>query len=129
MTDDLKHLEILKEELCEKRLLYASLNKSGKWDKVKLHKILSSLKKNKSRDAQGLINEIFTPGVAGADLENSLLQMFNKMKDEISFPEFMQFVNIVCIYKGKGDTELLKVVYMSGIQISAPKCPDFKFSP
>ena len=73
MTDDLKHLEILKEELCEKRLLYASLNKSEKWDKVKLHKILSSLKKNKSRDAQGLINEIFTPGVAGADLENSLL--------------------------------------------------------
>ena len=103
MKDDLKYLEILKEELCEKRLLYASLNKSERWDSTKLLKILSSLKKNKSRDAHGLINEIFKPGVAGADLENSLLQMFNKMKDEISFPEFMKFVNIVCIYKGKGD--------------------------
>ena len=103
MNNDLKYLETIKEELCKRRLVYASLNKSEKWDKIKLHKILSSLKKNKSRDAQGLINEIFKPSVAGADLENSLLQMFNKMKDEISFPEFMKFVNIVCIYKGKGE--------------------------
>ena len=29
--------------------------------------------------------------------------MFNKIREEITFPEFMEFVNIVCIYKGKGD--------------------------
>ena len=103
IKDDLKHLEVLKEELCEKRLKFASMNKSKSWDSAKLHKVLSSLKKNKSRDAHGLINKIFKPGVAGVDLENSLLKMFEKIKHEISFPEFMQFVNIVCIYKGKGD--------------------------
>ena len=98
IKDDLKHLEVLKEELCEKRLKFASMNKSKSWDSAKLHKVLSSLKKNKSRDAHGLINEIFKPGVAGVDLENSLLKMFEKIKHEISFPEFMQFVNIVCVY-------------------------------
>ena len=47
--------------------------------------------------------ELFKPGVCGEDLENSLLLMFKKIKDEISFPEFMDFVNIVGVYKGKGE--------------------------
>ena len=34
--------------------------------------------------------------------------MFNKMKEEISFPEFMNFVNIIFIYKGKGSKMELK---------------------
>ena len=29
--------------------------------------------------------------------------MFKKIKDEVSFPEFMEFVNIVGVYKGKGE--------------------------
>ena len=68
IKDDLKQLEILKEELCEKRLELAKLNKTEEWDLKKLRKILLSLKKNKSRDPHGLINEIFKPGVGGADL-------------------------------------------------------------
>ena len=32
IKDDLKHLEVLKEELCAKRLKNASLNKSKRWD-------------------------------------------------------------------------------------------------
>ena len=59
-------------------------------------------------DAHGLINEIFKPNIAGEDLENSMLMMFNKMKDEITIPEFMNFVNIICIYKGKGSKMELK---------------------
>ena len=34
--------------------------------------------------------------------------MFNKIKEEVSFPEFMKFVNIVGIYKGKGEKMDLK---------------------
>ena len=35
--------------------------------------------------------------------DNQRIIMKDKIKDEMSFPDFMQFVNIVCIYKGKGD--------------------------
>ena len=35
-------------------------------------------------------------------LASSLL-MLNKIKTEITFPEFMEFCNIVSIYKGKGE--------------------------
>ena len=103
INDDLGQLLILKEELCSKRLEYAKLNKSAKWEAKKLMKVLSSLKMNKSRDPHGIINELFKPGVGGEDLVHSMLLMVNQIKTEISFPEFMQFVNIVCIYKGKGD--------------------------
>ena len=103
MKAALIYLEKLKEELCAKRLMLAAQRKSESWDMSALKKTLNTLKKNKSRDAHGLINEIFKPNVAGEDLTNSMLKMFNKMKEEISFPEFMNFVDIVCIYKGKGN--------------------------
>ena len=108
IKDDLKEIEILKEELCKKRLEFSKMNKSEKWETEKLHKVLLSLKNNKSRDPQGLINEIFKPGVGGADIERSILSLFNKIKEQVSFPEFMKFVNIVCIYKGKGEKMDLK---------------------
>ena len=79
------------------------MNKSEDWDTQSLKKVLSTLKNNKSRDPHGLINELFKPGVCGKDLEDSLLMMFKQIKKELSFPEFMEFVNIVGIYKGKGD--------------------------
>ena len=60
------------------------------------------LKDNKSRDPHGLLNELFKPGVIGKDMENSLLELLNKVKMEISIPAFMHLVNIVAIYKGKG---------------------------
>ena len=103
IKEDLKELQILKEELCELRLNFSKLNISTPWKKEDLVKILSSLKNNKSRDPHGLVNEIFKPGVGGADLVDSMLSLFLSIKKQISFPEFMQFVNIVCIYKGKGD--------------------------
>ena len=76
--------------------------KSKAWDIESLKKVILKLKKNKSRDAHGMINELFKSGVGGTDIENSLLLMFKKIKEEISFPEFMEFVNIIGIYKGKG---------------------------
>ena len=61
------------------------------------------MKKNKGRDPHGFINELFRPGVIGNDLKKSLLMLLNRIKMELSIPAFMQFVNIVAIYKGKGE--------------------------
>ena len=63
--------------------------------------ILSNLKSNKARDPHGFINELFSPGVIGSDLQLSLLQLLNKTKHEMRIPEFMKFINISSIYKNK----------------------------
>ena len=86
MAEDLKNLEILKEELCSKRLELCKLNKSKDWDLKSLRKVLSKLKTNKARDPHGLVNDLFKPGVCGSDLENSLLTMFNKIKNLWNLP-------------------------------------------
>ena len=49
-------------------------------DNTRLGKSSKVSKKNKSRDHEGLLNDIFRPEVIGEDLKNSLLKMFNKIK-------------------------------------------------
>ena len=39
----------------------------------------------------------------GEDLKQSLLVLFNKIKEKQQFPAFMQITNICAIYKGRGD--------------------------
>ena len=99
---DLEYLKNIKEELCAKRMEMSRLNKSDPWKKQDVLKVLSYLKAGKSRDPHGLINEIFKPGVGGRDFQLSFLNMANKIKDHIFIPKFMQYANIVSIYKGKG---------------------------
>ena len=85
------------------RLQLSKLNKSPCWTEQQLNRVLASLKDNKSRDPHGIINELFKPGVGGKKLVSSLLIMLNKIKQEITIPEFMELSNIVSIYKGKGE--------------------------
>ena len=99
---ELSHLKMIKEELFTERLKLAKITKSNPWKLTELQKVLKALKSNKSRDPHGLINELFKPGVLGKGLEESILILFNRIKEEISIPEFMKFANIVTIYKGKG---------------------------
>ena len=77
--------------------------KSDGWKMENLSSVLLKLKKDKSRDPHGLVNELFKPGVAGVDFQKSFLNMANKIKTEIFIPKFMQFANIVSLYKGKGE--------------------------
>ena len=72
------------------------------WSLHQLELVLTSLKRNKSKDPYGLINEIFRPEVIGNDLKYALLKFFNKIKANIIIPELLQLVNIITIYKGKG---------------------------
>ena len=98
-----EELKSLKEELCMKRIEVSKQNKSKPWTIEDLIEILSSLKNGKSRDPYGLVNEIFKPGVSGIDFQRSFLEMGNKIRDQIYIPEFIEYSDIVSIYKGKGE--------------------------
>ena len=97
-----QYLITLKEELCFRRIAYCKKKSTKPWTLTQMRSILKKLKTNKSRDPHGLVNELFKEGVIGKDMEDSLLMLLNKVKKEISFPAFMELVNIVAIYKGKG---------------------------
>ena len=68
------------------------------WTVEDLTKVLKGLKNNKTRDPQGLINEIFKPGVLGNDLKLAMLDLFNDIKKEKKIPKFLQLANITTIY-------------------------------
>jgi hypothetical protein len=52
IRDDYQVLITLKETLCNARIVLSKINKSPPWTGADLHKVLSSLKNNKSRDPQ-----------------------------------------------------------------------------
>ena len=108
MKEGLEWLQELKEELCDDRIKLCKLNKTISWLPKDLMTVLKALKNNKCRDPHGIINEIFKPGVIGSSLESSLLTLLNRVKDELFIPEFMQVVNIVSIYKGRGEKSSLQ---------------------
>ena len=91
-----------KEELCMKRLEVAKGNKTPPWTMADLEKVLGYLKKNKSRDPLGYVNELFRPEVAGEDLKVAILKLMNKIKSDQAFPEAMELCDISSIYKRKG---------------------------
>ena len=103
-----EELKMLKEELCARRLELVKMKTFQPWCSKDLVKVLQSLKNNKSRDPHSLINEIFKPGVIGLDLQNSLLLMFNRIKEKFEIPEILQFANIISIYKGKNEKTSLE---------------------
>ena len=65
------------------------------------------MKNNKSRDPEGLINEIFKKGVIGDDLKLSLLSMFKKARRDKIIPILMNYDNITTVPK-KGSRLLLE---------------------
>ena len=88
------------------QLNLAKLTKSHSWKMSALERALADLKKNKSRDHAGYINEIFKKDVIGADLKKSLLILLNRLKYEQLIPEFMNFANITTVPKRGSLTEL-----------------------
>ena len=96
-------LKELKIGLFEKRLELAKLRKTENWKLSDLIKVTKNLKSNKASDPMGLVNELFKPGVAGLDLQQSLLMLCNKVKNECAIPAFMELTNITSIFKNKGN--------------------------
>ena len=96
------HLKELKNALFEIRIRLAKLRKSENWKHSDLIKVTKKLKTKKAADPKGLVNELFKPGVAGKDLEQSLLMLCNKVKAECAIPAFLELTNITSIFKNKG---------------------------
>ena len=104
---DLKDLEQRKSDIFQLKMKLAESKRTKKWTMMDLEGALSDLKNNKSRDDEGLINEIFKIGVIGEDLKKSLLLMFNRLKEEQLIPIFMNYANITTVPK-KGSKLLLE---------------------
>ena len=89
LRPDFDDLENRKSKIFKQKLRLASLMKSKPWTMNHLEKALADLKMGRSRDPEGLINEIFKKNVIGKDLKNSLLIMFNEIKRHQEIPEFI----------------------------------------
>ena len=64
-----------------------------------LDRALADLKIDKSRDGDGLINEIFKKDVIGGNLKESMLIMFNRLREEKLIPKFLNSPNITTVPK------------------------------
>ena len=129
ILEDLQGLKDLKMKLFDLRLDISKSCHTKPWDMKQLEKVLNSLKMNKARDPLGWVNDIFKEEVAGKNLKESLLKLFNNIKDKKHIPDFMELADITTIYKGKGEkckldndrgifivtilrTILMKLIYM-----------------
>ena len=74
-----------KVKLWEMRFDHLKKKVTNDWSEEELTSTLKSLKNNKSRDPNGLINEIFKPPVIGRDLKDTLLEFLNGIKEN-TFP-------------------------------------------
>ena len=88
------------------KMRLAQLRKTPPWTMKDLESALCDLKRNKSRDFEGLMNEIFKLDVIGSDLKESLLMMFNNLKKQNLIAEFLNFANITTVPKKGPKIEL-----------------------
>ena len=107
INEELKDHRRAREKLAMMRIENASKNKTPDWTMKDLNVVLKNLKKNKSRDALGLANEIFRPETAGNDLKEAVLKLMNRMKKEQKFPECLELCNVSSIFKKKGSRNTL----------------------
>ena len=103
IKSDFEEIRKMKMKLFELRLELSESNKSRPWKMKHLLKVLTNLKKDKARDPNGWLNEIFKDEVAGKNLKISMLNLFNKIKLENYIPEFIRRADVATIYKGKGE--------------------------
>ena len=89
------------EELFKLRLDSAKLQRTSPWKMSDLETALKSLKVGKCRDPEGILREIFKEGILGQNLKQSMLILYNKIKETGKLPELLRTTNISAIYKGR----------------------------
>ena len=97
----------IKKEAFEEKMKEAKLNKSPEWTMKELEEVLQDVNPNKSRDPFGINRSIFHTKCIGNNLKESLLLMFNKIKEVGELPSFMKEATITTIPKS-GSKMLLK---------------------
>ena len=60
----------------------AKHNKTPPWDIKDIEFVLGKLKNDKSRDPNGLANELFKEDAAGSDFKEAILKLMNRIKSE-----------------------------------------------
>ena len=103
---DMKEMQSQEKRIFKMKMRLAGSSDSPSWTLADLEKALKDLKKGKSRDHEGFINELFKDEVIGDDLKNSLLLMYNKIKKAKLIPMFLNITNITTVPK-KGSRTLL----------------------
>ena len=91
-----------KVKLWELRFENLQSKRSARWNFEDLEEAIKSLKRNKTRDPGGLINELFKPPVMGDDLKSAVLSLINGIKESYFIPPQLEMSNITTIYKKKG---------------------------
>ena len=81
IAEGLEHVKDAKEKLADILMEKARLNKTPPWTMEELELVLNKLKKDKSRDPNGLANELFKKEAAGEDLKTAILKLMNRIKD------------------------------------------------
>ena len=89
------------------KLEKARQTKSSEWTMQDLEGVLGKLGQNKSTDPNGFNRSIFHLNCIGDNLKESLLVMFNKLKNQGTIPSFMKKATISTIPK-PGSKFLLK---------------------
>ena len=102
MKEEYMDIFFLKNELWESRMKELIGIKSEEWSLADLMKVLKSLKNNKTMDPNGMINEIFKPGIIGEDLKIALVSLYNGIKKKLFMPDYISLENITSLYKSKG---------------------------
>ena len=106
VKNEMKDIMIMKQKILNSKMKLASCNKTPDWTIKDLNIALRNLKNNKSRDFEGLSNEIFKNNIIGSDLKSSLLIMFNNLKRNGQIPKFFNCANITTVPK-KGSRLIL----------------------
>ena len=101
---ELRDLYEMKMELWKLRLAESQNKKTNEWEINDLNHVLKSLKRNKSRDPHGLLNDLFKDCL-GNDVKMALLALLNEIKKEQKLPKLLQFANITTIWKKKGSRQ------------------------
>ena len=78
--------------------LLAKLNETPPWNIQDLKNVLDKLKNNKSRDPNGLANELFKEEAAGEDFKVAILKLMNRIKNEQKYPKCLEVCNITSIW-------------------------------
>ena len=106
VRSDFAGMRIRRNKIFKMKMKVAGKQKSPDWTMKDLEVVLKNLKRNKSRDFEGYLNEIFKLDVIGDDLKESLILMFNMLKKKQLIAIFMNFCNITTVPKRGSKTEL-----------------------
>ena len=97
----------LRKKIIQLKLKIAKKRKTPPFKMEDLDLVLKMQQSGKARDPEGMSKTIFKQNIIGTNLKDSMLIMFNKLKDKNKIPQFMRKVMIKTIPK-KGSKIVLK---------------------